>query len=154
MANPQDARIAAVTAWVRRFCGWHIAPSVTETITVNGSGTRIIALPTMHLTDVASVTEHGRPVPVEWTEVGLIRHPGRWSDSWRSVEVEFTHGFDEAPADLVSVIIDAALRMPTPGEHSIKKVGPFELGASADVAFLPSEMETLGHFQIWTGARA
>lgn len=147
--DPQDARIAAVTDWIRGRCGWHIAPPVTETITLDGTGTRVVSLPSLHVTDVDEVTEDGAAVDIEWTDVGLLRHPGRWADRWRSVEVTFTHGYPEVPADLAKVVIEAALRMPEPGTGAVKKVGPFEMASTA--AFLPDELDTIDRYRILPG---
>lgn len=146
LEDPQDARIAAVTDWVRGRCGWHIAPTVTETITLDGSGTRVVSLPSLHVTDVGEVTENGVEVDVEWASTGLLRRRRFWTDRWRAVEVTFTHGHQTVPADLAKVVVEAALRIPAPGAGAVKKVGPFEMASTS--AFLPDELETIDRYRI------
>jgi hypothetical protein len=53
---------AATVAEVRAFCGWHIAPEVTETLTLDGPGGYVLVLPTLHLVDLVSVTNDGTAV--------------------------------------------------------------------------------------------
>lgn len=149
LANPQDARVAAVTEWIRGRCGWHIAPTITETVTVDGTDTRVLAMPSLHITAVDTVTESGTAVDVEWSTVGLLRHPNRWTDRWRSVTVTYTHGYPSVPADLAKVVIEAALRLPEPGAGAVKKVGPFEMASTA--VFLPEELETIDRYRILPG---
>ena len=40
----------AAQAAVRAYCGWHIAPSLSETLVLDGTGARAFILPTLHLT--------------------------------------------------------------------------------------------------------
>jgi hypothetical protein len=58
---------AATVAEVRAFCGWHIAPEVTETLTLDGPGGYVLVLPTLHLVDLVSVTNDGTAITdPEW----------------------------------------------------------------------------------------
>lgn len=148
LANPQDKRIAAVTEWVRGRCGWHIAPSVTETLTVDAVDTCVVALPSLHVTDVDEVTESGATVDVEWNTAGLLRHPRRWSGRWRSVEATITHGYPTVPADLFKVIVESVLRLGAPGDQIMKKVGPFEVSEST---FTYDELATIDRYRILIG---
>ena len=87
---------------VRDYCGWHIAPSVTETLTVDGPGGALLLLPTLYLTDVSSITSDGHAVTdPEWSQNGMVR--GCWSSKFRGVVAEITHGYDEAPAEVLAV---------------------------------------------------
>ena len=47
--------VRAAQGAVRRHCGWHVAPSVTETLRVDGYGGRTLILPSKHVTAIASV---------------------------------------------------------------------------------------------------
>ena len=49
-----DAVLAAAEA-VRSYCGWHIAPAVEETVTLDGSGGRHLLLPSLHVTEVSEI---------------------------------------------------------------------------------------------------
>lgn len=108
-----DKLLGAASSAVRRFCGWHVAPAVDATLTVDGSGGRDLMLPTLALNSVASVTEGGvvvDPMWYEWTASGWLRKPaGRWTGRLRGVVAEVNHGFDGA-ADLVELVCRVAAR--------------------------------------------
>lgn len=101
-----DAWTAACAA-VRAYCGWHVAPSVAEVVTVDGSGSRVQPLPTLRLTALASITNDGAAVTdPEWSSAGMVRAPGCgvWTSRWRGVVATITHGYDECPAEVLDVI--------------------------------------------------
>lgn len=100
----RDAWSAAVAS-VRAYCGWHIAPEVTETLTVDGSGTSVQMLPTLRLVDLISITNAGAVVAdPEWSTSGMVR--GCWTSRFRGVVAEMRHGYEEWPSDLVAVIAE------------------------------------------------
>ena len=88
-------RLEQAEAEVRGYCGWHIAPSVTEEIKVEGDGGQVLLLPSLYVTAVASVTdEDGNTVTGwKWRRNGVLR--GCWREN---VEYTVTH--------------DARLRLP------------------------------------------
>jgi hypothetical protein len=134
---PTDQAVAAV----RSYCGWHIAPSRTETLTLDGPGGNVLCLPSLHVTDVLSVTEDENlldpALDYNWSEAGVLRRSwatGYWSGysgSWwscamRGIRVELTHGYDEWPVELAGIIQAVADRIsdnPTGLEQ--QTVGPF-----------------------------
>lgn len=120
-----DAWTAACAA-VRAYCGWHIAPSVTEDVTVDGSGGSIQLLPTLHLTALTSITNDGTEVTdPEWSEAGMVR--GSWTSKFRGVVANMAHGFDECPPELLPVLraivsgasLDGASSV-TSGNHQVQ----------------------------------
>jgi hypothetical protein len=44
----------AANAAVRAYCGWHVAPVITETLTLDGNGGTMLLLPTQRIVDVVS----------------------------------------------------------------------------------------------------
>lgn len=102
--------IGAATDAVRSACGWHVAPSRTETdLRLDGRGGSVLTLPSLHVTAVASVVDYGFPdtisglpglVLVEdtdfsWSDNGVLeRLIGCWSRQRRGIQVTFTHGYD------------------------------------------------------------
>lgn len=114
-ATPRDDAAAAM-AVIRRYCGWHVAPPVRETVvlTPERPGTRTLLLPTRHVTAIHTVTisePPGRPDgvdvtgEVEWDKAGVLRYRGRrFPPHLRSVTVDMTHGWEwEDVPDLIGV---------------------------------------------------
>lgn len=98
---------------VRDYCGWHIAGSVTETLTVDGSGSDTLDLPTLRLTAVLAVTEDGEVVDVddiEWATAGYLKRSTAWTRKLRGVTAQVTHGYAEMPLSLAEVVMTAAAR--------------------------------------------
>lgn len=123
-----DEQLAAALAAVRRYCGWHIFPEVTETITVDGTGGELLHLPTLKVVDVHGVREttgdQWSHCTITWSAAGMLRkRHGRFTDEFRGVEVSLTHGFAEAP-DVVKIVGDVAFReLSNPHRRSSLKVG-------------------------------
>lgn len=94
---------------LRRRAGWHIAPSKTETVTVDGSDTRLVVLPTLQLTAVSEVRDVSGITPVvlhNWSaqRAGMLRRAGRWPCGFQAIAADITHGYEETPPDLFGVI--------------------------------------------------
>lgn len=127
-------RLDYATGRIRNYCRWHIYPSITETRTFDSHGGRLLLLPTLMLTDIASITltETGTvldPASYRKSRLGMIQllaghhcwphtspgwsHRGYgWPVGFETVAIEFTHGYTELPVDLVEVAISVASRMP------------------------------------------
>ncbi len=94
---------------LRDYCGWHIAPVVTEEVILDGPGCGILTLPTQRLVGIENVTNDGRPVEVassDWSRTGIVR--GSWTGSFRGVMAVITHGYEDWPADLLGVLVELA----------------------------------------------
>jgi len=109
--SPTDPRVQPLldgaTAGIRRYCGWHVAPKVTETLRFDGPGGNLLLLPSLRVVAVSSVTVRGVELDedaFEWSEKGMLRRLGGcWPTRFRSVEVTLEHGFETAP-DLVQIV--------------------------------------------------
>ena len=99
--------LEGASAAVRRYCGWHVAPVVTETVTMDGDGGSVLMLPSLRVVSVVSVSVEGRVLDedeYDWYEKGMVElRGGRWSRRFRSIVVEMEHGFDAAP-DVAQVV--------------------------------------------------
>ena len=102
--------LAGASAAIRRYCGWHVGPATEETLTVDGPGSHVLSLPTLHIVTIESVAEYGRtwtPADVEsleWSEAGMVRTSGRcWTSRYRGVAVTLTHGFEDI-ADVKQIV--------------------------------------------------
>ena len=98
---PGDRLVQAVeraSGAIRGFCGWTISQETVTGFRVSARGRPSVWLPTLHLTDVASVKENGRllvaGVDYDWFGDGrLLRLSGTWPGAPRGLEVAFTHGY-------------------------------------------------------------
>lgn len=142
----EDAWSAAVAS-VRSYCGWHIAPEVTETVTVDGSGSSVQMLPTLRLVDLISITNAGALVAdPEWSTSGMVR--GCWTPRFRGVVAEMRHGFTDWPSDLIAVIMEmvasggqARVSQVTSRSHQVS----FDLDDAAE-----RQRQTLDRYRIGT----
>lgn len=102
---PVNDRTTA-SAVVRAYCGWHVTPSIKETLVLDGSGSRRLMLPTKYLTDVHSVFINGvECTTYSWSEDGwLTYYDGYFPEGNRAVTVTITHGYDYLPN--VSKVVD------------------------------------------------
>jgi len=149
--------IDQATALVRRYCGWHVTPSLSETVILDGSGNGIQLLPTMHLSAVTSVTYDGVLLTDEdysWSPVGVIEYAPsgpyfstavRWATGLGKVVVVMTHGFDEAP-DLAGVIMAIASRaQASPNGVTRSQMGPFSESFSQTGANIAGGVSMVKH---------
>lgn len=157
------AQLDAAVAIARRCCRWHVAPSRTETLLLDGNGGTVMHLPTLHVTDVASIAVDGVAEPtVDWSTNGGLWRPGggTWPVGRRNISVTFTHGWDRADvADLVAVVVSVAERMPSVvGSDDVdagiveETIGTYHYrladGHGATVALADSELVMLDPFRI------
>lgn len=155
-------RVLRASARIRAYCRWHVSPSITETITLDGSGQQFLMLPSLYVTDVATVTEDGTVLAsdqYEWSVSGQMFRVPRWSGHFRSVEVEFTHGYSVAPEGLRDVCITVAKRLPieessvsqeSAGGVSRVYAGLLAGQASLAEAFTAAERLALDEFRLST----
>lgn len=127
----QDSALAAAHGAIRRYCGWHVAPSITETLTLNGNGGSTILLPSKHVTAVTEVLieDQDATTLADWGEEGTLELLGRrrFPRRRRSVKVTLTHGYpsDEVP-EIADLIRTLAARAIIPASDKVQRAaGPF-----------------------------
>lgn len=104
---------------VRRFCGWHVAPNLEETITLDGPGGHDLLVPSLRVTALVAAESDGVDVTddVDISKSGLLRRRnGCWTDRLGRVTVTIRHGYDldEVP-ELAALIASVAKRGPSSG---------------------------------------
>jgi len=127
--EPQDVREASEA--IRSYCGWHIAPAISDTVTLRierGRGT--VILPTLQLNSITSVTVDG----TLWSASDYEAYLGRTARIdlgrgvlARRVVVVFNHGFTEAPGDVIRVVKSLARSGAT---GSSVRVGSVQISSS------------------------
>lgn len=85
-----------------------------ETKIVNGSGTPLLILPGLPVSEVSEVKEDGEvvdPETYDWSESGMLfRRYGIWRARFRGYEVTYTHGVDGVPEHIKLLTIRVAAR--------------------------------------------
>lgn len=151
--------ILQVQAAIRSYCGWHIAPSIEQTVTLDGRGSRHLWLPSLYVTDVTSVSNEGTAVTsdeYDWSESGYIESRyGCWTTRPRQVEITFTHGYDDIPADVVGVAVAVAARASaSPAGVKREQAGAVSLeygqfnGVAGGIALLQHERDILERYKL------
>jgi hypothetical protein len=155
-------RLEQAEALVRAYCGWHIAPSREETVTLRGVQRAMMFLPSLYVTAIESVTDDGTALTVEddyiWSVVGVLTRVGYWSTG--EVEVSFTHGYADPPAEVTAVVQAVAQRaVDNPGSLVREQRGPFaethsQTGSNQSIplVLLDAEKDILRRYRIVTAA--
>lgn len=134
-------------AAVRSWCGWHVGPSVTETLRVESTGGRVLLLPSLHVTDVTAIRdESGTLVEgYKWRENGIIRGSWRCEELY---EIDLTHGFETFPTELLGVVG----RLDADGSGRVlasKGIGPFSESYATDLEAQPlSTRAIIGRYRL------
>jgi hypothetical protein len=113
--DESERLLAAAYAAARRYCGWPVTLTEDDVVTVDGSGGRVLSLPTMYLVELTALSEDGMAWDVDdlhWTRSGLVRKRGyaplRWTSDFQGVEATITHGYASAPDFEQAVLMIAA----------------------------------------------
>lgn len=140
---------------VRRYCGWHVAPVITETIRLDGTGQRTLLVPSGRLLNLVAATSDDRDVlaQVEVSGKGMLelKGGGLWTNRLGGVLITITHGYeiDEVP-DVAGVIATAAARGGGPGgQIASQAVGPANVRYTGnDIQLLQTELTTLEPYRL------
>lgn len=119
---------------VRDYCGWRVAKTATETVTVASRGGHSLFLPSLNIVSIGNVTENGvtiaEPADYDWDESGILYRGGRGNRRWhtgrRAVTVTLTHGYEKCPGGIAQAIASAVARgalVPAGGLTSESAIG-------------------------------
>lgn len=128
---------------IRDYCGWHIAPTIDAVLNVECGERGLIILPTLYVTNVASVQIGNRVLEphteYHWDHTGVIN---RTVANWPPImgvpafphppraRVTFSHGYPELPENVAAVGYEIALQaMSRPGANTKDiMAGPYRVG--------------------------
>jgi hypothetical protein len=151
---------------VIEYCGWHIAPIVTETLTVDGTGLHVQTLPTLNLVWLNSIAEHGVALDItriDFSANGLLeKRSGQcWTRRRRGVVTEVMHGYESTPrwvATLIYAVAGRAFNSPpgvlneAAGGESIEYTAPKTSALSASppgtIALMAFEKKMLDRIRV------
>lgn len=150
----------AATAEVRRYCGWHIVPVITQELVLDGHGGKNLLIPSGHVKELAACTNDGVDVlsDVDDSEKGILTlRSGCWSTRNKGIRITIEHGFEEAP-DIAGVIAAVAARSASsPGNVVRQNAGPMGVsygtvgGAPISLPLLEAEKDTLAPYKLGWG---
>lgn len=144
MTEPDPLAVGALVA----YCGWDPTTSVTETVLLDGNGTRLLALPSLFVTAVTavSVTDRwgtvttptiGPGTEVGWSVNGCLtwNGVGGWPEGQQNIAVTYTGGYDFMPDDLEAALASISNRTTSPvfGATS-RRMGATSIGFGAQVS--------------------
>lgn len=152
-----EMALDAVSAAVRDWCGWHVAPVLDCEWVGDGDGS-IAYLPSMGVRSVSALAADGSPYDVssyEWRESGLVRlKHGAFPLGWRSVACSYRAGM-ESPAlgQIVAQIASNALcAAPGVAEEHAGSVGVTYNrtgdGITGGVSLLSRDKEALAPYRL------
>lgn len=124
----EDEAVTQAGEAIRNALGWHLAPSVEETLTVDSPGGVNVYLKTKYLTDVAEVRDvTAGTVLTGWTftRLGRMRRRSGWPCD-HVLEFDVTHGLEDCPDELLP--IGAAIARSGSSSSNVLKArtaGPF-----------------------------
>lgn len=136
-----EDELLAVTRAIREFCRWHVAPARPVTYRSVGATPDDVWLPASEVVSIDAVMIDG----VEWASerVAAVEFDPLtgWTNLYgRRVQVTYTAGYEQVPADLVSLTLElAAVALGTALGQTREQAGSVSLtfdrsGANVDPA--------------------
>lgn len=149
---------------VRRFCGWHVAPVIVETLTLDGSGGSDLLLPSLHVVQLTAVMNDGIDVTtqVDTSHAGLLRlTSGTWTNRLGRVTVTLEHGHNlEDVPEVAAIIAGVAKRGPNSGRvdasesvNGSARGGVVDRGAPLSIPLTLTEQDALSTYRLEWGTR-
>lgn len=139
--DPEVIRmLAAALSVARREAGWHVSPMKTETMTLDGPGSRVLWLPTLKVTTKPTIVEDGVTLDVATYAASAGDGPGLprrvalrktsrgwWTDTYGGISVTMTHGFSETEAadwrQMILSLVDQMSLVPVSGGTGVSEFG-------------------------------
>lgn len=146
--------LTAANQAIRTECGWHVAPIITESLVLDGTGDTALLVPSKRVRNIISATSDGRDVTdqVKFSRrAGVLTLASGWSCDVGSIELTIEHGYEvEEVADVASLIVTLTKRAASSGAIVQQSVGGASVklavgreGASLGVPLLESEKAIL-----------
>lgn len=112
-AEQADLAVTGASGIVRTRCRWDISEELGATFKLDGSGSRVLSLPSLLITDVMSVSVDAVPLDmaeVRWSRRGQLYRLVCWP-AWSAVEVVADSGYAVIPDVIRLVSLSVAARI-------------------------------------------
>lgn len=152
-----QAEVDAAVVTVQNAAKWHIAPEIEDTIVLDVQCLEpVLRLPTRHLVSVDEIRDADSDTVlaaatyrVSAPDIGQVRKKfGYWPGGYGRVEVDFTHGFEDVPKDLLGVLAQAAVMSRRDQTAKSQTAGPFSV--AFDIAFGSTDTNPLSSGAVFT----
>ena len=160
-----DDLLNAASAGIRRYCGWHIAPNLSDLRVLDATGGRTLVLPTLRLNQIESLSEVFGSTIIEfnpttdliYSRTGRVQKAnyGYWGNGLANIRVKMMHGFDLADvADLSQLILSTVARsVANPYGYTSQAVGGVTLsmgsaGSGSGVSFTDTQAYLLDSYRL------
>ena len=141
---------------IRRYLGWHLSPSLTQTVEVPVKQKGLLPLPSRYVTGITSIEIDERviePSDYDWDEGGWIQtglyyyDTPRWSpatSSWlpNLATVTFTHGYAETPLTVKQVayeLVESTIATPIGNVSQMATPAGYRIQLSSPSGFYLSD---------------
>lgn len=159
-----DFWLKAAHGAVRRHCGWHVAPIVAQTITLDGAGGTDLLIPSLRVVELVQVLNDDVDVTaaVDTSTSGVLRlTTGCWTQRLGRIRVTLRHGYDlEEIPEVAAIIAGVAKRGPQAGGViSSQSVNGASVsyasagGAPISIPLLVTEKDSLAPYRLEWGTR-
>lgn len=151
LTSTDAERLEEAEGLVRDYCGWHIAPEREDDIVLDGTGNRILPLPSLHVVSVEDITDDGRTVAqaeVDVSASGYIKRSCAWTGKPGGITLTLTHGYETVPPGVASIVKRLAqIGVSNPGGAARIQDGPFSEAYGA-MALTAADELALGPYRI------
>ncbi|MCV7009484.1 hypothetical protein [Mycobacterium gordonae] len=156
-----QGEINAAVVTVQNAAKWHIAPEITSTVVLDVACMEpVLRLPTRYLVEVIEVRDLDTDTVIAANRYrvsrafGQIRYRcGYWPAGYGRVQVEFDHGYETVPADLLPLIAEAALLQRRDQTAKTQTAGPystaFDIALSGGSVNPMSTAAVLERYWLW-----
>lgn len=157
------AALEGATQLIRKYCDSEITIVEDDVVYLDGSGIDELVLPDREVTGVSEVildydlddpttlVASGEGTASEYTFTArgvLIRRGGVWPIRRKSIQVTYTHGFEEVPADIKIVTVAVASRAYTQDGANQESVGSYSASFAGQPGVLTAdEKRMLGRYK-------
>jgi hypothetical protein len=169
-ATVPDLVLAMASGVVRSYCGWSISQENDVSVTLDSDGGFFLFLPSLLVTDVASVTlegtdDAGEPFPVltdaqwDWRTNGRLtwlKDRCGWPLGGQRVTVVYSGGYAPVPPEVQGVVMALSERIAVSGvfQSRLENVGGIQTNSTysqavtGGIGLLPLEEAVLDRYRI------
>ena len=143
---------------IRSYLGWHLSPSLEQTVEVPVGERGLLMLPSRYVTEVASLTISDTVLDPEeyvWDVGGWIETGHYFFDAWPNrATVTFTHGYEDMPLEVKQVayeMVEATIATPAGNVSQMSTPAGYRISLSdpAGFHFSAAQQQVLAPYRLY-----